>query len=77
MQHLEQSAKHISDRHLHQQIRAKEPSLNITQVDFSNDLDVLLSEIVALLDWPKRDYGLTLQPRHKVKKLRFDLTDSA
>ena len=49
MQHLEMSSRKIADSHLHTQIRKSEILPNRTQVNFSNDLDVLLAEIVRLL----------------------------
>lgn len=49
MTHLNNSSRKIADLHLHTQIRKKEVLPNITQVDFSNDLDVLLSEIYRIL----------------------------
>jgi hypothetical protein len=49
MANLESSSRKIADSHLHTQIRSKEILPNKTQVNFSNDLDVLLAEIVRLL----------------------------
>jgi hypothetical protein len=49
MENLQNSLKNISDRFLHQQIRDKETLPNETQIDFRQDLDVLLEEIVRLL----------------------------
>jgi hypothetical protein len=49
MRHLENSARRIADSHLHIQVRSREVLPTWTQVDFSRDLDVLLSEIVRLL----------------------------
>ena len=49
MQHLENSSRKIADQHLHCRIRKKESLPNKTQVNFSNDIDVLLSEIVRIL----------------------------
>lgn len=49
MQHLESSARKIGDAHLHTQIRDKESLPSATQVNFSNDVDVLLAEIVRIL----------------------------
>lgn len=49
MQHLESSCRKIADAHLHIQIRSKEVLPTKTQVNFANDLDVLLAEIVRLL----------------------------
>ena len=49
MANLENSSHKIADAHLHGQIRSKEALPNKTQVNFSNDLDVLLAEIVRVL----------------------------
>lgn len=49
MQHLQNSARSIGDSHLHSQIREKEALPTATQVNFSNDLDVLLSEVIRVL----------------------------
>jgi hypothetical protein len=49
MLNLDKSLRKISDNHLHSQIRKTEVLPNRTQVNFSNDLDVLLAEIVRLL----------------------------
>jgi hypothetical protein len=49
MRHLDASARNIADRHLHSRIRQQETLPNATQVDFSQDLDVLLEEIVRRL----------------------------
>lgn len=49
MANLENSSRKIADAHLHGQIRSKETLPNKTQVNFSNDLDVLLAEIVRVL----------------------------
>jgi hypothetical protein len=46
---LNESSRNIADQHLHTMIRNRESLPNMTQVDFSNDLDVLLSEIVRIL----------------------------
>ncbi len=45
---LQQSLKNIADANLHQPIRKKESLPNLTQVNFKNDLDVLLQEIVRI-----------------------------
>ena len=47
MQHLESSSRKIADSFLHTMIRKKEVLPNHTQIDFSNDMDVLLSEILC------------------------------
>lgn len=49
MQHLDVSLRKIADSFLHQQIRSKEVLPNKTQINFSNDIDVLLGEIVRVL----------------------------
>lgn len=49
MIHLEESSRKIADQHLHCQIRSKESHPTRTQVNFRNDLDVLLAEIVRIL----------------------------
>ncbi len=49
MRHLKDSCRNIADHHIHNQVRQSETLLNETQINFSNDLDVLLSEIVRLL----------------------------
>ena len=48
MLHLENSSRKIADSYLHTRIRSKESLPNKTQVNFSNDLDVLLAEIVRI-----------------------------
>ena len=48
MQTLDRSLRNIADQHLHSSIRSSEILPNARQVDFGNDLDVLLSEIVRL-----------------------------
>jgi len=45
MIHLDKSLRKIADSYLHNQIRNKEILPNQTQVNFSQDLDVLLAEI--------------------------------
>ena len=49
MQNLEKSSRNIADAHLHTPIRDKETLPSRAQVDFSNDVDVLLSEVVRIL----------------------------
>lgn len=49
MHHLQNSARRIGDAHLHVQIRNSESLPTSTQVNFSNDLDVLLAEVVRIL----------------------------
>jgi hypothetical protein len=46
--HLENSSRKIADSYLHTTIRTKESLPTKTQVNFSNDLDVLLAEIVRI-----------------------------
>ena len=48
MLNLNNSSKKIADLYLHTQIRKRESLPNSTQVDFSNDLDLLLSEIIRI-----------------------------
>jgi hypothetical protein len=49
MQHLEESSRKIADQHLHTKIRKSEVLPNKTQVNYRNDIDVLLGEIVRIL----------------------------
>jgi hypothetical protein len=49
MLHLQNSLRNIADAHLHLPIRKKETLPNKTQVNFANDFDVLLAEIVRVL----------------------------
>lgn len=49
MFHLDNSSRKIADQHLHCHIRKDESLPSLTQVNFSNDLDVLLAEIVRIL----------------------------
>jgi len=49
MERLNNSSRKIADQHLHTQIRKSETLPTITQVDFSNDLDLLLSEVVRII----------------------------
>jgi hypothetical protein len=48
MLELEKSSRNISDYHLHTRIRSSEVLPNVTQINFSNNLDFLLSEIVRI-----------------------------
>ena len=48
MQHLNTTMRSIADIYLHETIRVKESLPNENQVNFSQDLDVLLSEIVRM-----------------------------
>ena len=49
MKHLQKSSRNIADRFLHNMIRKRETLPTVTQIDFRNDLDVLLEEIVRIL----------------------------
>lgn len=49
MEHLNNSLRAIGDSSIHSQIRQKEVLPSEKQVDFSNDFDVLLAEIVRVL----------------------------
>lgn len=49
MSRLNRSLRKIADSHLHTQIRPKESLPNTTQIDFSNDIDILLGEILRQL----------------------------
>ncbi len=49
MEQLNNSLRKIGDQYLHTQIRRKEVLPTFVQVNFSSDIDVLLSEIVRLL----------------------------
>ena len=48
LKHLEDSSRTIADTHLHTPVRKKETLPTKTQVNFSQDLDVLLAEIVRI-----------------------------
>lgn len=48
MTHLENSSRKIADSYLHTKIRNKESLPTKTQVNFSNDLDVLLAEVIRI-----------------------------
>jgi hypothetical protein len=49
MKKLSESCRKIADMYLHVQIRSKESLPNNTQVDFSNELDVLLAEMIRII----------------------------
>jgi hypothetical protein len=49
MRNLENSSRNIADQHLHCQVRRSESLPTARQVDFANDLDVLLGEVARLL----------------------------
>jgi hypothetical protein len=48
MKHLNESLKNIADSYLHLPIRRQEILPNETQVDFKQDMDVLLAEITRI-----------------------------
>lgn len=50
MAHLDKSLRKIADSYLHTHIRKKESLPNKTQVNFAQDLDVLLSEICRIIE---------------------------
>jgi hypothetical protein len=50
MVHLENSSRKIADAHLHGQIRKRESLPNKTQVNFANDIDVLLLKSFGFSD---------------------------
>lgn len=52
MEKLNSSCRKIADQHLHTPIRKSESLPTINQVDFSNDIDVLLAEIYRILKRP-------------------------
>lgn len=49
MRNLENSSRKIADQHLHCRIRRSESLPTARQVDFGNDLDVLLAEVARFL----------------------------
>ncbi len=49
MQHLDTSSRKIADHYLHGQVRNTESLPNVTQIDFSNDIDFLLAEVARVL----------------------------
>jgi hypothetical protein len=49
MTHLDKSLRKIADSYLHSHIRKTETLPNNTQVNFSQDIDVLIAEIVRIL----------------------------
>jgi hypothetical protein len=53
MQRLEGAARTIADAHLHARARPKDSLPSRTQVNFSNELDMLLAEIVRVLSIEK------------------------
>lgn len=54
MQHLNQSLRNIADAQLHEHVRSSETVPYEAQVDFRQDLAVLLSEVVRLLKSPAK-----------------------
>lgn len=48
MKHLNDSSRKIADSYLHQQIRKAESLPTETQVNYSQDLDFLLDEIIRI-----------------------------
>jgi hypothetical protein len=52
MERLNTSSRKIADQHLHTPIRKSETIPTMNQVDFSNDIDVLLSEIYRIMKRP-------------------------
>jgi hypothetical protein len=52
MERLNLSSRKIADQHLHTPIRKKESIPTMNQVDFSNDIDVLLAEVYRILKRP-------------------------
>jgi hypothetical protein len=53
MQRLEGAARTIADMHLHTPVRRNESLPSRTQVNFSNETDVLLAEVIRLLAKPQ------------------------
>lgn len=49
MKHLDTSSRKIADHYLHGQVRNTESLPNVTQIDFSNDIDFLLAEVARVL----------------------------
>ena len=49
MKRLDETARKIADSHLHVQIRSKEVLPTPVQVEFKQELDLLLSEVVRIL----------------------------
>jgi hypothetical protein len=49
MTHLDKSLRKIADNYLHSHIRKTETLPNNTQVNFSQDIDVLIAEIIRIL----------------------------
>lgn len=49
MRHLEEAARKIGDAHLHTHVRSSETLPTRVQVNFSNEVDVLLAEVIRIL----------------------------
>lgn len=49
MSQLENSSRKIADSYLHGQVRSRESLPNVTQIDFSNSIDLLLAEVARVL----------------------------
>lgn len=49
MIHLNDSMRNIADSYLHQSIRKKENNPNATKINYSQDVDLLLDEIIRVL----------------------------
>jgi hypothetical protein len=49
VEHLNNTSRNIADTYLHTTIREKESLPNETQINFTNDVDILLSEIIRIL----------------------------
>ena len=52
MERLNSSSRRIADQHLHTSVRNSESIPTMNQVDFSNDIDVLLGEVYRVLKKP-------------------------
>ena len=52
MERLNSSSRKIADQHLHSPIRKSESIPTMNQVDFCNDIDVLLAEVYRILKRP-------------------------
>lgn len=50
MERLQEAGRRIADMHLHQQVRSTESLPTRTQVNFSNELDMLLAEIIRIIE---------------------------
>jgi hypothetical protein len=50
MNHLDESMRSIADSYLHETIHEKETLPNSTQVNFSQDLDLLIAEIIRVIE---------------------------